>query len=123
MAKILIIDDEDLVRLTLRQTLERLGHQVREANNGAVGVKMQAADPADLVVTDIIMPDQEGVETIIQLRQADPALKVIAMSGGGRTGATDYLECAKKYGAEQVFAKPFKRKEFVAAVERCLGTA
>ena len=123
MARILIIDDEEMVRMTLRQTLEKAGHEVREATNGREGVEMFQADPADLVITDIVMPEQEGVETIIKLRADYPDLKIIAVSGGGRIGATDYLEYAKQYGAAHVFEKPFDRKALVAAVESTLAGA
>ena len=120
MARILVIDDEDMVRLVLRQTLEKAGHEIVEATTGVEGIARQKEQPADLVITDIIMPDKEGVETIIELRQADPDLKIIAMSGGGRIGATDFLEVAKQYGATRTFSKPFDRKAMLEAVESCL---
>ena len=119
--KILIIDDEELVRLTLRQTFEKLGYTVREASDGRRGVQAQRDDPADLIITDIVMPDQEGVETIIELRKEFPEVPIIAMSGGGRIGATDYLEHAQKFGASKVFEKPFDRKAIVAAARDLLG--
>jgi len=121
MAKILVIDDEEMVRLTIRRTLEKLGHEVEEAENGRIGLEMQKANPADVIITDIIMPEQEGVETIIHLIKENPDTKIIAVSGGGRIGATDYLAHAKKYGAARVFEKPFDRKELAAAVEELVS--
>ncbi|MPY70725.1 MAG: response regulator [Alphaproteobacteria bacterium] len=123
MARILVIDDEEMVRLTIRQTLEKVGHTVMEAANGREGVDSYKAHGADLVVTDIIMPEQEGIETLITLRGMNDALPVIAMSGGGRIGTTDYLDIARRFGAVRVFEKPFNRKEFVLAVNEALAAA
>ena len=123
MARILVIDDEEMVRLTIRQTLEKVGHTVMEAANGREGVDTYKAHGADLVVTDIIMPEQEGIETLITLREMNSALPVIAMSGGGRIGTTDYLDIARRFGAARVFEKPFNRKEFVLAVNEALAAA
>ncbi len=120
MAKILIIDDEELVRLTLRQILEDAGHEVSEAENGAVGVACYKESPADLIVTDIIMPEMEGVETIVQLRSHDPAVRIIAISGGGRLRNLDFLSVAENYGAMRIIAKPFDDEELLAAVDDCL---
>ncbi|MCH8809524.1 MAG: response regulator, partial [Proteobacteria bacterium] len=91
MARILIIDDEDELRSMLRQMLEQAGHEVTEAVNGAEGIRLYEQDRPDLIITDIIMPEKEGVETIIALRRADPDLPIIAISGGGRLDATDFL--------------------------------
>jgi CheY-like chemotaxis protein len=123
MARILVIDDEEMVRLTIRQTLEKVGHTVMEAANGREGVDTYKAHGADLVVTDIIMPEQEGIETLITLREMNGALPVIALSGGGRIGTTDYLDIARQFGAVRVFEKPFNRKEFVLAVNEALAAA
>jgi len=100
MARILVVDDEDLVRLTLRQMLEAGGHEVIEAANGKQGVALEAENPVDLVVTDIIMPEQEGIETIVQLRRKNPSLKIIAISGGGRMKNMDFLKIAANVGAD-----------------------
>lgn len=116
MAKILVIDDEDLIRRTMRQSLENAGHTVIDAANGREGITRFDAEGADLVITDIIMPEQEGVETIIQLRRAHPDLPIIAVSGGGRLGIVDYLGLARRFGATQVLQKPFSQKELVGVV-------
>ena len=121
MARILIIDDEDELRSMLRQMLEHAGHQVSEAFNGAVGIEMYQRDTPDLIITDIIMPEKEGIETIIALRRADPNLPIIAISGGGRLDATDFLTMAKKLGARHTLTKPFQREQLLEAVSECLA--
>ncbi len=121
MARILIIDDEDELRSLLRQMLEHAGHEVSEAVNGAAGIEIYERDAPDLIITDIIMPEQEGVETIIALRRADPALPIIAISGGGRLDATDFLTMAKKLGARRTLTKPFRRDQRLDAVNECLA--
>ena len=96
MARILIIDDEDELRILLRQMLEHAGHEVTEAVNGTEGIELYERDTHELIITDIIMPEMEGVETMLALRRTDPELPIIAISGGGRLDATDFLTMAKK---------------------------
>lgn len=121
MARILVIDDEDLVRLTVRQTLELAGHTVVEASNGRDGIDMFKAHKPDLVVTDLIMPEMEGIETIAQLRRAQADLRIIAMSGGGRTGNMNFLDMAERLGASRILGKPFDVDEFAAIVDEVLA--
>ncbi len=121
MARILIIDDEDELRSMLRQMLEQAGHEVTEAVNGAEGIQSYERDRHDLIITDIIMPEKEGVETIIALRRADPDLPIIAISGGGRLEATDFLTMTKKLGARRTLSKPFRRDQLLEAVGECLA--
>ena len=121
MAKILIIDDEEIVRFTLREILESDGHEVAEASDGNKGLNAQRADPAELVITDIIMPEKEGVETIIELQKEFPNTKIIAISGGGRMKNMDFLEVAKKFGAHSVMSKPFSAKDLIAQVRACIA--
>jgi CheY-like chemotaxis protein len=123
VARILVIDDEDELRSMLRQMLEHAGHEVAEAVNGAAGIEIYERDAPDLIITDIIMPEKEGVETIIALRRADPALPIIAISGGGRLDATDFLTMAKKLGARHTLTKPFRRDQLLEAVGECLASA
>lgn len=123
MARILIVDDEELVRLTIRQFLERAGHEVTEAGNGNEGLRQVEAVRPDLVISDIIMPDREGIETIHKIRQDHPGIKIIAISGGGRIGTTDFLEIAAKVGADRTLAKPFTRDTLLQAVNDCLTKA
>ena len=121
MAHILLIDDEDMVRMTVRMILEQAGHTVAEAEDVARGVAMVRENLPELVITDLIMPNKEGVETIAEIRAAHPNLPIIAMSGGGRIGATDFLEVAQKVGANRVLPKPFEPEEITSAVDSFLG--
>lgn len=116
MGKILIIDDEPYILLMLKKMLERAGYEVDLASNGREGMDLFEKDSADLVITDIIMPDKEGLELILEMKRRRPGLKIIAMSGGGRISPESYLECASHFGAERVFQKPFRQKEMVSAV-------
>ena len=120
MARILVIDDEELARFTVANILESAGHEVVEAPNGEVGLELQNAHSFDLVVTDIIMPKKEGVETVIELRRDHPDLKIIAISGGGRTRNLDFLQLAKEFGADKILAKPFSEEELMESVNACL---
>lgn len=120
MARILIIDDEDQTRRALRQKLERAGYEVVEARNGCEGVERYRAHAIDLVITDIIMPDQEGLETIQELKRACPAVKIVAMSGGGRTGTLNFLSIAEKLGAQHTLHKPFKLQDMLDVVNGLL---
>ena len=121
MSRILIIDDEELVRYALRAVLESADHDVIEAENGMKGIELCNAHPVDLVITDIIMPEKEGVETIIELRRAFPDVKIIAISGGGRSGGVSYLKLAQGFGADQIMPKPFGMDEMLSTVQRVLN--
>ena len=118
---ILIIEDDEVVRLALRQTLEAEGYAVREASDGRMGMEMHRARPADLIITDILMPRQEGLETIARLHREYPEVTVIAISGGGRVDARPYLDNALDFGAAHAFEKPIDHKALVAAVSACLA--
>ena len=121
MARILIIDDDVQILDMLRQTLELKGYEVVDATNGKEGIRLYRENPADLIITDIIMPDKEGIETIIELKRDFPDVKIIAISGGGRIGPEGYLSMAKKLGARYTFSKPVKREELLAAVRELIG--
>jgi len=120
MRRILIIDDEPYILLMLKKMLEKAGYEVDLASNGREGMAVFEKDSADLVITDIIMPDKEGLELILEMKKKRPELKIIAMSGGGRISPESYLECARHFGAEKVFQKPFRQKEIVSAVKELL---
>ncbi len=120
MARILLINDEELVRATLRKILETAGHDVVDAADGRVGLERYRENPADVVITDIIMPQMEGIEMILTLKQEYPDAKIIAISGGGEIDKRTLLTWASKIGAQDVLAKPFKSKEIVDAVRRVL---
>lgn len=120
MAQLLLIDDDALVRSTLRQILERAGHTVLEASNGGEGLTRLAEQAIDLMITDIIMPEKEGVETIVEARKRHPTLPIIAISGGGRTKNMDFLEVARQVGATETLAKPFRPQILVELVAKLL---
>jgi len=121
MAKILIIDDDNQFRRLCRIILENAGYtDIVEAENGHIGMKLIRNDHFDLVITDIIMPDKEGIETIMETRKDFPAIKIIAMSGGGKVGPDNYLVMAGHLGAGRTLAKPFQQSELVNAVRELL---
>jgi two-component system, chemotaxis family, chemotaxis protein CheY len=123
MAVILVIEDDDHLRGLLREVLSRAGHEVHEAANGELGMRRFNANPADLVVTDIIMPDKEGLETIMELRREHPSVKIIAISGGGAKLDAQYLPTAKALGADVTIEKPFEPREVIEAIGRLLSGA
>ena len=117
--RILLVDDDDLSRATIHQMLERAGHLVVSTGIGGDAITMFRADPPDLTITDLIMPDTDGLELIQELRKIDGSARIIAISGGGRVNANEYLTVARKFGAAAALAKPFSNQELkdtVAAV-------
>jgi YesN/AraC family two-component response regulator len=120
MPSILIIDDDAQILKMLRQILERESYDVTEAFNGKQGLRLYRKNPTDLVITDIIMPEKEGIEIIIELKRDYPDVKIIAISGGGRINPEDYLDIAKRLGAHRIFTKPVERKELLNAVRELL---
>ena len=108
------------MRESLRCILELEGYQVFTASNGDEGVHVFREEQADLVITDIIMPVKEGLETISELQRDHPDVKIIAISGGGRIAAKNYMELAKGLGAKRVLAKPFSRSEILGSVKEVL---
>jgi DNA-binding response OmpR family regulator len=118
VAEILIIEDNALMRSAMTRVLESAGHHVLDAADGATGMKLfRDARPA-LVITDIVMPGQEGMETIRLLRQHSPNVPILAISGGGWQ---DYLGFAKELGADETLRKPFPAEELLAAVAKLLA--
>jgi DNA-binding response OmpR family regulator len=121
MAKILLVDDNaellEMAALFLRQA----EHVVTTAADGKEAMRLVEGNAFDLVITDIVMPEKEGLETIMELRRKTPALKIIAMSGGGSVAPEDYLSMARAFGAAQTLAKPFLGEELLAAVDRVLS--
>jgi CheY-like chemotaxis protein len=118
VARILIAEDNPQVRSMLRMTLEREGHEVREAGDGREALRRCDEGPVDIVVTDLIMPEMEGIATIRALRQAHPEVKIIAMSGGGYIGPQSYLDVARKCGAAYAFTKPVDRATLLEAIRQ-----
>lgn len=119
-ATILVIDDEPQLRGMVKQMLAQEGYAVEEAHNGAEGLRAFRQAPADLVITDIVMPEKEGIETIRELRRDFPDVKIIAMSGGGRVDPGEYLHFALKLGAARILRKPFRFHELLEAVRDVL---
>ena len=120
MAKILVVDDEPSIRLLLRRTLERGGYEVAEAEDGELAVRSQRANPADLVIVDIYMPEKEGLETILELRADARDLKIIAISGGGRAGNLSPLQVAETFGASRTLIKPIEPEALLESVSAVL---
>ena len=121
MANILVIDDEPRMLRVIREILERDDHNVIEAISGDQGIAAIVAQPVDLVITDIIMPDKEGIETIGEIKQDYPHLPIIAISGGSLTGAGSYLATAAALGACATLEKPFRSFELRNVVNAALG--
>ena len=121
MRRILIIDDDHHILLMVKKMLERAGFEVDLASNGNEGLDLFKKTPVDLVITDIIMPEKEGLETIREMKRLRSDLKIIAMSGGGKISADNYLNTAKIFGASRVMGKPFSQKQMVSAVQDLLG--
>ena len=120
MARILIIDDEKPVRDALEAIAAVSGHEVRCAADGRQGLAEYLTFKPDVVVTDMLMPEKEGIETIIELRKLQPGLPIIAMSGGGRVGNMSFLTMAERFGATRTLSKPFSAAEMAAALASCL---
>lgn len=123
MTRILIIDDEPDIRSTLRAILEIQGWQVDEADNGRSGIECIRQKGADLVITDILMPDTDGLETVREIQKAAPQIPIVAMSGGGHLTPDNFLKIAEHLGASRTFRKPFLAREVVDAIHELLDQA
>ena len=120
MARILIIDDEAMIRDLLVNILEREGYDTATASGGKDGIKIYRENPTDLIITDLLMPEKDGLETIMDLRREFHDVKIIAMSGGGKVDPETYLQIARTMGAIETIAKPFDRKELLKTVQELL---
>ncbi len=123
MSKILIIDDDAAINLMLKTTLSLGGFEVDTANNGLEAKKLYATKNYDVIITDIIMPEQDGFEVILELRRLGLSKRIIAISGGGRTSANDYLTTAQHFDVAAVFPKPIDRKALLEKVHEIINTA
>ena len=124
MARILIIEDDNLTREWLESLLSRNGYVVESASNGQLGTELFLEKSADLVVTDIVMPEKDGIETITDLKRHNPNVKVIAISGGERRPAgvsRHYLHSAKLIGADRAMQKPITNEDMLAAISELLS--
>ena len=113
MYRILLVDDDHDFRLMLKKLLEKNGYEVMHATNGIEALHLFQQYPARVVITDIIMPDMDGIETIIEMRKKYPDTVLIAISGGGRIGPVSYLNAARALGAAKILTKPFPNEELL----------
>jgi DNA-binding NtrC family response regulator len=121
MTRVLIIDDDSEIRTLVQRVLTGAGYETAVAEDGREGMKLQQKQPADLIITDLIMPGQEGLETIIEMRRRFPKVKIIAMSGGGHGGVLDFLPMASQLGAALTLAKPFTPDRLLTAVREVMA--
>ena len=120
MPDVLIIDDDDIMRDMLLQMMEMGGVSAKGAENGEIAMKLVEKETFRLIITDIVMPEKEGLEVIMFLKKKVADLPVIAVSGGGRVNPDTYLNLSLKFGARYAFEKPFDREQFMNAVKSCL---
>ncbi|MBE2213330.1 MAG: response regulator [Opitutaceae bacterium] len=116
--QVLVIEDDEAMRAMLVQMLHRLGYDVIPAANGRIALDLLKTATPDFVITDLLMPEKDGIETILELRRSAPSLRVIAISGGGRLSSADYLHMARKLGAVATLEKPFEREQLKAVLEQ-----
>lgn len=122
MASILLVEDDDQLRAMLKLLLTSSGYDVSEASNGTRVCDTYQQQRFDLVITDLVMPDTDGLEVIMALRRRDPDVRIIAMSGAGLGRAEAYLKVAQKAGAQFILSKPFGNEEFLEVVRSALET-
>ena len=121
MARIIVIDDQEPIRRIVRRALEQEGHEVLDASEGEMGMRLLERHAADVVITDIFMPGQDGILTLRQIRKQFPAVKVIVISGGDSSGLLDLRHDAELLGAVRTLQKPFTAAELVQTVREVLS--
>jgi DNA-binding NtrC family response regulator len=121
MARILVVDDDALVRETITLALQAARHIIFNAGDGRIALQILGREAIDLVISDILMPEIDGIGLILAIQKRHPTMRVICISGGDRTGQIDYLELAAKLGAQLVLAKPFTPKQLLAAVTTAMS--
>ena len=117
MRRILVIDDDDQYRSLLVRALTDAGHVVRGAANGRAGLRELSQGAVDVVITDLLMPDMDGIEIVATLRRESPHVRIVAISGGGRIDAGEYLRLAQHLGADRTLRKPFTLASLCAAID------
>jgi CheY-like chemotaxis protein len=122
MPGVLIVEDDKELREMLKMSLKRKGFTVQEAENGKDAISHFKPLITDLVVTDLIMPEEDGIKVVIRLRELKPTIKIIAISGGGKVGPGSYLNLAKALGADAIYSKPFSIKDLVSKIEQLLDS-
>ena len=121
MAHILVVDDELLIRQMLKRMLEMEGYEVTTASNGNMAINLVREKHVDLVITDVLMSEADGLELLMKMKKQTCGIKIIAISGGGRIGSQDCLKMARRIGAQRVFPKPVAREEMLKAIKDLLG--
>jgi two-component system, chemotaxis family, chemotaxis protein CheY len=117
MPSVLIVDDEEAIRRLIYETLKQAGYHVHEASNGKEGLTRYRESPTDLVIMDILMPDQDGLESILTLRQEFPEARIMAITGGSdMIGILNFLDVARMLGARRTLQKPFEMQQLLDAV-------
>jgi CheY-like chemotaxis protein len=122
MPGVLIVEDDKELREMLKLSLLRRNFTVMEAENGKAAITHFKPLITDLVVTDLIMPEEDGLKVVIKLRELKPSIKIIAISGGGKVGPGSYLNLAKALGADAIYSKPFSINDLIAKIEQLLDT-
>ncbi len=120
MAHILVIEDDEVMKDMLIQMLEREGYTVESTSNGTPAERILGQHDISLIITDIVMPEKDGLETIMSVRKSGSSIPVIAVSGGGRIHPDSYLDMASQLGADHLFKKPFDRRDFLNTVAECI---
>lgn len=121
MARVLLIEDDYFLRAVLKGTLEEQGHAVVDVENAVHATQLHEENPFDVVLTDLIMPERDGLELITEFRRRFPAIRIIAMSAGGQISAPDYLEIARKMGAFSTLLKPITDDALARMMNRALA--
>lgn len=120
MTRILVIDDNTSMRDAVCEMLQQAGYETISVENGCHAVQIHRNDPVDIIITDLFMPDTDGLEIIYQFRREFPEVKIIAVSGGGSRGLVELLVVAKKMGAQRAFMKPFSWEDLMTAIQELL---
>jgi CheY-like chemotaxis protein len=121
MSRILVVDDNTSMREAVCEMLQQAGYEALSVENGRLAVNIHRSDPVDLIITDLFMPDTDGLEIIYQFRHEFPDVKIIAISGGGSRGLVELLSVAKKMGAQRALMKPFSWEDLISAVQELLA--
>jgi CheY-like chemotaxis protein len=122
MPGVLIVEDDKELREMLKLSLLRRNFTVLEAENGKAAITHFKPLITDLVVTDLIMPEEDGLKVVIKIRELKPSIKIIAISGGGKVGPGSYLNLAKALGADAIYSKPFSINDLITKIEQLLDT-
>jgi len=117
MKRILVVDDEKLIREGIQEALSEEGYTVFAAANGNEAIKAMQVFIPDVIITDIIMPEADGIEVLMNAKKLQPKPRIIAISGGGRISANDHLATARKLGADYILTKPFSIETLLEAIE------